>query len=1346
MSVVSHRIHWWLLVVLGLALAATEWLRQPGLAPVSAIWVAVAGGVFALRPINTRTRGLALLALAALAIVVSLQYRRLRAIDREWPRIREALINGAESALREELGVTTDSTERRQPRGTEGEADRVLAVARSAAAQNREVAFDRLARAVSLENAELGIAILDSSNSPYAWAGRFRIEPLASGDSLQVRSNTFYVVLETRQRVEGGRVAVASLLLWAAASAPDRSHSLAERFRRKTGVGLAIYPGASAPSGIEVFEYSQPTTAGRRLLFTAQPLPPEQGTSKEAALATAGFVVALLLLLVLALGVLVETSALGRLLIVFAVLWVFVRAPTGEFLGIPSWFSSATFFRSLLGPLSSSAGVLAIASALVTLGGIALWRKRVPVRWFTAIIGAGLLLVAPYVMRELGRGITPPANGVPLALWLTWQVTLLLATAGPIVLAAALFRGQARIEVTPPAVWIGAAVAVAASIAGVFVWGPRIGWPPWYTFLWTPALFLVTRPAPRRGAIAGIAVVAGCAAALITWGAVLEGRLNVARKDVGSLGAAPDPLAIRMLELFGQDVELGPPPAIGSELYALWRNSPLGEEEYPTQLGLWSDSGNQVVEVLLDSLDVSLSLISNLIRNLDSSRTQETIQVLRTPGVHSILLQRVGPGSVMSVVIGPKTRLIVPARLGRLLHRHSEDVPLYALSLSQPTPGESVDSVRLRWYRDGWRVRGDRQLVLPDGVRHVHASVDLRGPVPIFVRAALVVMLDILILSALWMLAEALVGHRFRFPAWTRLRRSYQFRLAVTLGFFFVLPAAGFAAWGFVRLRAEDDRARDLVISQSLRDAVLAAGSLGQDSDEREYEALLQLSRRTDAELGLYDGGVLVGSSAPVLEDIGIIPPLVEPSAFLRLTLGDELDVTSDGPLSEPPVRMGYRVVRPGRPENVGVLSTPQPAVDPELGEEQADLVLVLLLATLIGAGCAVAGAQVASRSLSRPVADLRRSALALGQGRSAEPPAQVPPVEFEEVFGAFGRMAADIRSSQAALEDARRRTAAVLANVATGVIALDTGGRVLIANRRAEEILGIAVSEGDLLETRLAPEWLPLTEAVREGTANTGELPSREVDAGGRRIRLQLARLESGLRGVVVALNDLTDVTRAERVLAWGEMARQVAHEIKNPLTPLRLGVQHLLRVYRDRRPDFERTLEDTSARILAEIDRLDTIARAFSRFGAPADAVAPLEPVDLTATATEVVQLYGLAEEGAHVELSANGPVWSVARRDEVKEVLVNLLENARNAGANRIQVTVTPGIIVIEDDGAGISSDQLPRIFEPRFSTTTSGSGLGLSIVRRLVESWNGSIEVVSRLGQGTRVTIAMPEPGP
>ncbi|HZB27583.1 MAG TPA: HAMP domain-containing sensor histidine kinase, partial [Gemmatimonadales bacterium] len=131
-----------------------------------------------------------------------------------------------------------------------------------------------------------------------------------------------------------------------------------------------------------------------------------------------------------------------------------------------------------------------------------------------------------------------------------------------------------------------------------------------------------------------------------------------------------------------------------------------------------------------------------------------------------------------------------------------------------------------------------------------------------------------------------------------------------------------------------------------------------------------------------------------------------------------------------------------------------------------------------------------------------------------------------------------------------------------------------------------------------------------------------------------------------------------------------------------------------------------------------------------------------DLAGVVGEVVQLYRLAEEGCEVRLSAEPGSTGAARPDEVKEVMVNLLENARNAGATVVNVRVAPSQISVSDNGTGIPAELLPRVFEPRFSTRTSGAGLGLAIVRRLVESWAGRVEVDSREGEGTVVTVHLP----
>jgi signal transduction histidine kinase len=213
----------------------------------------------------------------------------------------------------------------------------------------------------------------------------------------------------------------------------------------------------------------------------------------------------------------------------------------------------------------------------------------------------------------------------------------------------------------------------------------------------------------------------------------------------------------------------------------------------------------------------------------------------------------------------------------------------------------------------------------------------------------------------------------------------------------------------------------------------------------------------------------------------------------------------------------------------------------------------------------------------------------------------------------------------------------------------------------------------------------------------------------------------------------------RVARIVAWGEMASQVAHEIKNPLTPMRLGVQHLRRVHEDRNSPLGQVVDETTRRILAEIDRLDRIARSFSRFGIPASAGGPLEEVSLADVAREVSDLYRIGSDGASIELEIEAAEPVAARADEVKEALMNLVENARNARAHAVRLVVSGRSVAVIDDGSGIPPTLLPRVFEPRFSTTTSGSGLGLAIVKRLVESWGGMLTLTSELGKGTIVRL-------
>jgi two-component system nitrogen regulation sensor histidine kinase NtrY len=230
------------------------------------------------------------------------------------------------------------------------------------------------------------------------------------------------------------------------------------------------------------------------------------------------------------------------------------------------------------------------------------------------------------------------------------------------------------------------------------------------------------------------------------------------------------------------------------------------------------------------------------------------------------------------------------------------------------------------------------------------------------------------------------------------------------------------------------------------------------------------------------------------------------------------------------------------------------------------------------------------------------------------------------------------------------------------------------------------------------------------------------------------------------------TQLARAERVFAWGEMARQVAHEIKNPLTPIRLGIQHVLRAWRDHRADFGAILEENSERILREIDHLDSTARSFSRFGTPPGAPATVGVTDVSVVTRDIAALESLAADGIEWEsMGAEEPAYVRAHLAELREVLLNICENSRLAGARHVTLVIARDngavTLTIADDGEGIDPAARARVFEPHFSTRTAGSGLGLAISRRMVEGWGGRIDLLSEPGVGTTVVLrlvaALPE---
>jgi PAS domain-containing protein len=1107
-------------------LAAGEWLRRP-----DPVWTAglAAGAIAAVLGLWRQPgwrRVLPALALVAASLVPMLADRRLAALEENWDAVRETQVQRAGLRLEGDLHTAYEL------------AGRLAEAAASGAAGSQEEAFAALARAVPRGGLESGLAILDSSGNPWAWAGRHRLAPTGLGHPVATVQNPFYLALEVSREAGMGRRAVGTVLVWADSIVPDRTRSVTEDFRARSGVGLRVYPAGSAPEGADLFEYSEPTTEGDRLLFSVEPVPPDLSTATASVLRASARLLACLVVIALFLALVLAESLAARLGLMVLALVLLVRTPIGSLLGPEHLFSSATYFRPLLGVASRSAGILAGFALVATVLAVALWRRprhRPPLATLGAI---GLLLISPPLLRELARGITPPTGGVPPALWLGWQLTIALACAVPVILAAALLRGAPQTGHRGPA-FIGILLALLAATVGVFVWQPGLGWAPWYTFLWLPALVLVTRPSTRGATFAGIAVVAGSAAALLTWGAVAEGRLEVAQRDAIRLGADPDPLVEPLLEGAALRLLDGPAPEGEASLYIRWQGARHGLEGYPARLALWTRDGEMRAALALDSLDLPDSLVSAAAMALPESLPWRISSHLRIPGVYHLLVARLSDGRLLTVGVGPRTRLLPRDRHGTLLGPASPEEPLYRLTLSPPQSGLSADTRRLRWRREGWVVHGWRPVAMPDGVRETHAEVDLRGPVPVLVRGALIVVLDVALLGLIWLLAEALTGGvEVRMPRLRRFQRSFRTRLGLALAAFFLVPAVGFAVWGAARVGEEARRQRDSSVTQTLRDAITAAGENLTMIPGDSSGLLGRLAVRFGTELAVYRGGSRVAVSDSLLAALGLLEPLQDAGTFRAIAFDGESEAARDAPLPGLGGRIGFRLANSGAPQELLVVAAPLRLEPSRAVARQDDLGYLLLLAALIGLTAAFLAAGRAAKALARPVADLRRAALALGQGAPAPARSGPPPTEFEPVMGAFERMAADVRRSQAALEESRRRTATVLATVATGVVALDPEGHVLIANPRAIELLEHPLPDGARFDATLAGAWPALADAANEFLRAPEHAPAvRELDGGVRRLSVQLAPLGPELGGVVLALNDITDVARG--VCAGVEMAR---------------------------------------------------------------------------------------------------------------------------------------------------------------------------------------------------------------
>jgi PAS domain S-box-containing protein len=356
--------------------------------------------------------------------------------------------------------------------------------------------------------------------------------------------------------------------------------------------------------------------------------------------------------------------------------------------------------------------------------------------------------------------------------------------------------------------------------------------------------------------------------------------------------------------------------------------------------------------------------------------------------------------------------------------------------------------------------------------------------------------------------------------------------------------------------------------------------------------------------------------------------------------------------------------------------------------------------------------------------------------------------------------------SLQQALEELERRRKlmeTILENIPTAVLFLDESGNLRQVNSAAKQLFGDAAQDGRTLEQAIGADAahsvaLLMRKALRMGKASK-EL---EVTLGGRLVHATVTVSALGSRrenpGFVVVLEDLTELLRAQKAAAWQEVAQRIAHEIKNPLTPIQLSAQRLTRYLEKSaaaghpvRREIEGLVSECSELILREVNALKTLVNEFSQF-ARFPTVKP-EPADVNDIVRGALDVFHGRLEGVqmHIALMPELPLVR-ADRELLRRVVVNLLDNAAEAmeGAKVKELHVSTRFdpdgemveISVADTGHGISPQDKDKLFLPHFSTRERGTGLGLAIASRIVAEHEGTIRVEDNQPTGARFVIRLP----
>jgi len=430
-----------------------------------------------------------------------------------------------------------------------------------------------------------------------------------------------------------------------------------------------------------------------------------------------------------------------------------------------------------------------------------------------------------------------------------------------------------------------------------------------------------------------------------------------------------------------------------------------------------------------------------------------------------------------------------------------------------------------------------------------------------------------------------------------------------------------------------------------------------------------------------------------------------------------------------------------------------------------------LMVTLMILVGATWMGLYMAKR-ITRPVQMLATAAREIGAGRLDQRLEPQSNDEFGSLVEAFNAMASELASTRRRVdrgtielerkhlevEGRRRYIETILERITTGVVSIDAAGTITTINSAAARLLSLRLhTVGQLADAVFERSDLePLGKLLAGAVHGKSEPTAHEVALAREGQELHLAAVATPLvgdsgssEGVVLVLDDVTPLIRAQKVAAWREVARRLAHEIKNPLTPIQLSAERMRRHFATAPAAAKALVDECTTTIVGEVESLKMLVDEFSQFARmPSPRTVP---TDLAQLITDTIALYnGIFTDVRIDQQFAAGVPLVRLDGEQIRRVIINLVDNAIEAMDRRGRIVVATQLdetnslvrVVVADDGPGIPLAERDKLFLPYYSTKRRGSGLGLAIVRRIIAEHGGNIDVSDNVPCGTRFTIELP----